>query len=217
MNILITSGATREPVDAVRFITNMSSGTTGAALADAFCEAGHEVFYLHGEGAHLPQITKHMSQFSSFADLDDRLKKLLGSGIFDAVVHLAAVSDYSVAAVIVDGKPRKPGKIKLSSRSEISIRLKRNFKILERLRSYAYGKKLFVAGFKLTCTKSAAKRETAAKNFSAKRCTDLVVHNDFNELKQGRRIFTMYRNGKKTLRCEGMAALAKNIVSAMEA
>ena len=35
MRILVTAGATREPLDEVRFVSNVSSGATGAALADA--------------------------------------------------------------------------------------------------------------------------------------------------------------------------------------
>jgi phosphopantothenoylcysteine decarboxylase / phosphopantothenate---cysteine ligase len=43
MKILITLGATREPIDAVRFIGNRSSGRMGAALASAAIAGGHEV------------------------------------------------------------------------------------------------------------------------------------------------------------------------------
>ena len=42
MNVLITSGGTREPIDGVRVIANSSTGATGAAIADAFFAAPHE-------------------------------------------------------------------------------------------------------------------------------------------------------------------------------
>ncbi|HPO00564.1 MAG TPA: phosphopantothenoylcysteine decarboxylase, partial [Opitutaceae bacterium] len=32
MHFLVTAGATREPLDAVRFLSNVSTGSTGAAL-----------------------------------------------------------------------------------------------------------------------------------------------------------------------------------------
>ncbi len=51
MNLLITAGATREPIDDVRFISNVSTGATGAALAIAFADAGHQVTLLRGIGA----------------------------------------------------------------------------------------------------------------------------------------------------------------------
>ncbi|SVC93802.1 uncharacterized protein METZ01_LOCUS346656, partial [marine metagenome] len=45
--VLITSGGTREPIDAVRYISNLSSGRTGAAIADHFNDQGWDVYYLH--------------------------------------------------------------------------------------------------------------------------------------------------------------------------
>ena len=43
VKLLITAGATREPIDSVRFITNPSSGKTGFALAQAAVEEGAQV------------------------------------------------------------------------------------------------------------------------------------------------------------------------------
>ena len=51
MNLLVTAGATREPLDAVRFLSNVSTGATGAALADALAARGCTVALLHGENA----------------------------------------------------------------------------------------------------------------------------------------------------------------------
>jgi phosphopantothenoylcysteine decarboxylase/phosphopantothenate--cysteine ligase len=46
--ILITSGATRQYLDPVRYLTNASSGRMGAALATAAVEAGHQVVVVSG-------------------------------------------------------------------------------------------------------------------------------------------------------------------------
>ena len=48
MNILISAGPTLEPIDAVRFISNRSSGKMGVALAEAALKAGHQVVVVHG-------------------------------------------------------------------------------------------------------------------------------------------------------------------------
>src|SRR5450432_774747 len=48
MRILITAGPTREAIDAVRYISNRSSGKMGAALVDAALRAGHEVSLIAG-------------------------------------------------------------------------------------------------------------------------------------------------------------------------
>ncbi|HEV3343554.1 MAG TPA: phosphopantothenoylcysteine decarboxylase [Pirellulales bacterium] len=46
--ILITSGPTRQHLDAVRYLTNASSGRMGRALAAAMIELGHEVVVVTG-------------------------------------------------------------------------------------------------------------------------------------------------------------------------
>lgn len=48
MKILITAGPTHEPIDAVRYIGNRSSGRMGAALAEAALGAGHQVTLIVG-------------------------------------------------------------------------------------------------------------------------------------------------------------------------
>jgi len=46
--VLITAGATREPIDPVRFVSNYSSGKMGIALAKAASLRGAKVILIHG-------------------------------------------------------------------------------------------------------------------------------------------------------------------------
>jgi phosphopantothenoylcysteine decarboxylase/phosphopantothenate--cysteine ligase len=43
LRVLVTAGGTREPIDAVRYVGNRSSGRMGLALAEAACRRGAEV------------------------------------------------------------------------------------------------------------------------------------------------------------------------------
>jgi phosphopantothenoylcysteine synthetase/decarboxylase len=43
MKILITSGGTKIPIDTVRDITNMSTGTFGTKIAEECLRKGHDV------------------------------------------------------------------------------------------------------------------------------------------------------------------------------
>src|SRR3989344_7621556 len=95
MRILLTSGATREPIDSVRFISNFSTGKTGAAIASFFELNGASVSFLHGEDSFVPKGLRDTQEFSAFEDLNERLKRRLSSSKYDAVIHAAAVSDYS--------------------------------------------------------------------------------------------------------------------------
>ena len=71
MKILITTGPTREPIDAVRFISNRSSGRMGVAIAKAAINAGHQVTILHGPGVDIQSVRENCKcfPFGSSAEL----------------------------------------------------------------------------------------------------------------------------------------------------
>lgn len=180
--VLITAGATREPIDGVRFVTNVSTGTTGAQIADLLSQHGWDVSYLAGEGAKTPALPAKIARFSDFQSLDQSLKANLSQRDFDMVIHAAAVSDYSVASV--NGElPRKDSK--LSSQGKLAVDFKENFKILPRLREYSKNKKIFVVGFKLTVSETEEARLKIATAMLGPQ-VDAVVANDWSELTKDR-------------------------------
>ncbi len=121
--------------------------------------------------------------FLSFADLDAALRRDLGESDWDAVIHLAAVADYSVASVEVDGGTVVPGNQgKIGSGRGVVIRLAPNPKIIDSLRTWSRNKKIRVVGFKLTNTPDAAVRVAEIRALLDRGTTDLVVHNDLSEI-----------------------------------
>jgi phosphopantothenoylcysteine decarboxylase/phosphopantothenate--cysteine ligase len=174
MKLLITAGATREPLDAVRFISNVSTGFTGAALADALSAAGHAVTLLHGEEAEKGNGDCQRGTFSSAADLFRQLQAFLAGGEYDAVIMAAAVSDYRPAQLI-------KGKIS-SGADELTVRLVRNTKILPQLKRLS-AKPLRVVGFKLTSGATAQERQAAVASQFAVGGVDVVVQNDLQEIR----------------------------------
>ncbi len=94
MRVLISAGPTREPIDAVRYIGNRSSGRMGLALAEAASRRGHEVTLLLGPidqpVSVSPAVAVH--RFESTADLRALLAEHAPS--CDALVMAAAVADY---------------------------------------------------------------------------------------------------------------------------
>lgn len=191
MKILITSGATREYLDDVRFLTNVSTGGTGAKLADALAARGHTVTLLRGEGAVLPQAlpASAVRTFSSTENLQSLLRRLLGTGEFDTVIQCAAVSDY---------RPEKthPGKLS-SDASGFTLGLVPTPKLLPELKSYApAGRPPVVIGFKLTSGADADARLAAVSKLFAAGTVDAVIHNDMGDLATGdSRPFRAYENG----------------------
>jgi phosphopantothenoylcysteine decarboxylase/phosphopantothenate--cysteine ligase len=192
--VLITAGGTKVPIDGVRAITNTSSGRTGAELAAHFARAGHDVTLLHAAEAAVPEPTSgsiSMHPFTTFDDLAGALNELLPGGHFGAVIHLAAVSDYDVDHVVVDGTSvTVDTNSKLDTGDVMEIHLKRNPKLLAQLKDLG-GDDLVVVGFKLTNGASAEQRAASVRGIV--NGTDLVVHNDVTEMGEGRHVATIYR------------------------
>jgi phosphopantothenoylcysteine decarboxylase / phosphopantothenate---cysteine ligase len=194
--VLVTSGGTKVPLDGVRAITNTSTGRTGADIAARFARAGHDVTLLHAADAAVPDdaaVPIARRPFTSFDDLATALGELLAGGAFDAVVHLAAVSDYDLDHLVVDGLAVAADTgTKLDTGDTMEIHLKRNPKLLAQLKELG-GEQLVVVGFKLT--RGASPDERAASVRRIADGTDFVVHNDLDELAGDRHAATIYRSG----------------------
>src|SRR5437773_10494805 len=54
--LLITSGPTRTPLDAVRYITNKATGRLGALIAEEVVRRGALVSFVYGRGSQTPVL-----------------------------------------------------------------------------------------------------------------------------------------------------------------
>jgi phosphopantothenoylcysteine synthetase/decarboxylase len=168
MRVLVTAGGTREAIDGVRFITNASSGRTGAAIAEALEAAGHGVLLIQAN--------------RSVSELDDACRTALSESHFELVIHSAAVSDFVVRSLTIDGvKYPAPFTGKIGSGSTLSVELTPGKKILPELKTYSQNPELKLVGFKLTDGASETEiRAAVEKVLSAG--ADLVVHNDLRAM-----------------------------------
>ncbi|HEX7510255.1 MAG TPA: bifunctional phosphopantothenoylcysteine decarboxylase/phosphopantothenate--cysteine ligase CoaBC [Chitinivibrionales bacterium] len=102
--VLISSGPTCEPIDAVRVIGNRSSGKMGAALAHAARAAGAEVIVVSGPAAAaLPQgvrVVKVCTALEMLNALEKEFDKV------DICIMAAAVADFRPAQTITGKKHR---------------------------------------------------------------------------------------------------------------
>ena len=106
--ILITAGPTYEAIDAVRGITNRSSGKMGYAIAQAARESGAEVVLVSGPvSLATPVNVRRLDAISAMEMRDAVMREVSGCDIF---ISVAAVADYRVAN-------RSEQKIKKSSAS----------------------------------------------------------------------------------------------------
>lgn len=215
--ILITAGGTREPIDSVRFIGNVSSGRTAAVLADDLCRTGHDVTWLGANDAVQPDLVAQMERYDSFADLKQQLQSLLGATSFDVVIHAAAVGDFSVAGIETgcgNGKEETGGK--LSSGSNLVLRLKPNPKLLDRLKQWSVNPAIRVIGFKLTDTMDAPQRLAAIQKQLDNPGVDAVVHNDLSDISETDHLFCFYGKNQVPVKCGSKGELANTINQLLE-
>lgn len=104
MNIFVTAGNTQTPVDAVRCITNIFSGKTGARIALEAFTRGHRVTLATSHPEVLDSLTNdqlpvRVWPYRTFDELEAIMAREIGSGQYNAVIHAAAVNDYHVAGV----------------------------------------------------------------------------------------------------------------------
>jgi phosphopantothenoylcysteine decarboxylase/phosphopantothenate--cysteine ligase len=110
VDLLITAGPTREPIDAVRVLTNRSSGRMGVALALAARDLGAGVRLLAGAGV-TPPPGVASERFETAADLGALLDRRAPEA--DAVWHAAAVSDFRPTSVAAGKLDRRQGGLHL--------------------------------------------------------------------------------------------------------
>ncbi len=89
--LVVTSGGTREPIDAVRYVGNRSSGKQGAAVAAEAVARGAEVVLVTTEPA-LAHAAARVVSVETAAEMADAVH--LEAAAADAVVMAAAVADF---------------------------------------------------------------------------------------------------------------------------
>src|SRR4051812_45379683 len=102
--MLVTAGNTLTPIDAVRGITNVFTGRTGARIAAEATVNGYDVELLTSqpgvvEDTVVDYAHLDLTEYQTFDDLAELTEGRIRNGEFDVVVHTAAVSDYHCSAV----------------------------------------------------------------------------------------------------------------------
>jgi phosphopantothenoylcysteine decarboxylase/phosphopantothenate--cysteine ligase len=194
---LITAGATREPIDPVRFISNRSSGRMGFALAEAACDRGAQVTIVAGITSIDPPPGVRLVQVTSAQEMRSAVIKETGrASIFIAA---AAVSDYRV-------KDQAGTKIK-KSEPEMVLKLERTADILGEV-AQARTKGQLLIGFAAETNDllAHARAKLIDKNL------DAIVANDVSRADAGfdsenNAVAILFRDGRKTVELPLMTKL----------
>jgi phosphopantothenoylcysteine decarboxylase / phosphopantothenate---cysteine ligase len=193
LQVLITAGGTREPIDGVRFVGNSSSGRMGAALAQAAAAQGAEVTLIAANlSVPAPQGVKTVAVRTA-AEMMSACEERFES--CDVLLMAAAVADF---------RPVRPfdGKLKKHGREHLSIELEPTVDILRALAQRRRSGQTLV-GFAAEHG-SGGEREAARK--LAEKGLDAVVLNDVSRADIG---FESALNEVTILTASGARRIAK--------
>jgi phosphopantothenoylcysteine decarboxylase/phosphopantothenate--cysteine ligase len=161
--VVVTAGGTREPIDAVRFVGNRSSGRMGAAIAAEARRRGADVTLIASNLGVEPPTGVEVVQAPTAADLAEAT---LARADADVVVMAAAVSDYRPAHGQDDKRPKDDARWNLE--------LEPTDDILHRLGAQSANGRILV-GFAAETGADGLERARAKRTGKN---ADLVVYND---------------------------------------
>lgn len=161
--VLVTAGATREPIDPVRYISNNSTGKMGYALAKAAMLRGADVTLVTGQTALEDIPFVHTVRVTTAQDMYNAVTESFATA--DIAIKAAAVADYTPAEVAQNKIKKADG--------DADIKLKRTKDILKELGNRKTDKQ-FVCGFSMETENMLenSKEKLAKKNI------DMIVANN---------------------------------------
>ncbi len=187
--IVVTAGSTRAYIDAVRFISNYSSGRLGSLIAAECLRRGSEVRFLHGEGTLTPRIVAERGEAALSAEELSRLETIKIESVphlaetlehqlerlpADAVVHAMAVLDYIPDPAQVSTRKEK------SDKQRWTIELVPTPKIIDLVKKTCPS--TLLVGFKLEVGLDREALIASAKNLMERSGADLAVANDMADV-----------------------------------
>ena len=121
-HVVVTAGATREPIDPIRVLTNRASGATGRAVAQAAAVAGADVTVIH-DGGPLP-----------YAEV---VAVETAAEMAEAAVEAAATADLFIAAAAVGDYTTEAAASKIKSGSPLTVEFEPTDKVVDAVRTAA--------------------------------------------------------------------------------
>ena len=169
-NILITAGATREYLDAVRFISNPSSGIMGQCLADEFKNRGARINIIAGHTE--VDLNRYDNYFkvNSADEMKNEIDKKLNT--YSIIIKAAAVGDFKF-------KNKKKNKIKKDDNS-FDFQMEKNIDVLRAI-GQRKTKNQILVGFSAETDNVVQNAKKKIKNKNL----DFIVANDISKKGSG--------------------------------
>jgi phosphopantothenoylcysteine decarboxylase/phosphopantothenate--cysteine ligase len=165
-HVVVTAGATAEPIDPVRVLTSRASGKTGRAVARACYAYGAGVTLVHGKSGIDGRCSwADVRRVGTAAEMRNAVESAIGDA--DALVSAAAIGDYTVDAA--DEKIR-------SGREDLTLSLRPTPKLIDAVR--ADHPDLPIVGFKAETGEDDGEITAQARRIMDRADLSFVVAND---------------------------------------
>lgn len=202
--ILVTAGPTREPIDPVRYISNLSTGLMGYKIAEEAVKRGHKVSLITGPVEIQPpkeiEVVNVVTAREMQKEVNKKVKKC------DCIIMAAAVCDF---------RPEAESESKIKKQGRVTIDFIKNPDILAELTK---NKELIKIGFALE-TENLIEN---AKEKLTKKGLDLIIANQKdgkdNPFGEGRKDYTLINKDGKIKELKGVEkkTCAKHILDEIE-
>lgn len=202
VHVVVSAGPTREPVDAVRVLTNRSSGRMGYAIAAAAWRRGARVTLISGPTEVPPPVGPTLIRIDTADAMEREVRAALADA--DALIMAAAIADF---------RPKSPhaGKLKKEQAPD-TIALEPAPDVLRATRD-ARPSHLVTVGFALEASDGLAN----AKGKLESKALDLIVLNPAGEAGAGfetdtNRVTLITRNAEESLPLQSKDDVAETIM-----
>lgn len=206
MRVLITSGGTKIPIDRVRHIANMSSGTFGSKIALESLKYGLITDFFYAKHSKTPftfnanlmdgDVNDYLSSMERLEVIKDNIRKYgkkyeesiyedfdtYYTGLQNRIENTKPDIIVLAAAVSDYGVENYVnGKIRSRNSSDMSINLKTLPKIISKVRSWQPN--AYIVGFKLLVDSTRKELLEASKKSIEDNDCDMIVGNDLEDIK----------------------------------
>lgn len=180
LKVAITSGGTREYIDDVRILTNISTGKLGAKIAEKFMSHGHELTCVLPSSAVRPKgyeqdvniisVTNVKSVMEVMRDLVPKV---------DVVIQCMAIGDFTFE---LDG----PVKVGSEGTEAFVEHIRKTIRVNPKVISFyrEWNPKAVLVGFKFTVGKSNNDLRKIALELKKKNKLDMVFANDKQNMQE---------------------------------
>ena len=202
--VVITGGGTREYIDDVRVLTNISSGKLSKIACEYFKTVGADVVYIHSRGAMLPHGNVECVEAVTVSDLLEATKKYVPEAAL--IIHAMAVSDFTFDRSV-------PIKLKSNDAEGFIEYMRKTIRKTPKVISFLRGlnKEAFLVGFKFEVGIDREDLFKIARESKLKNDLNLVVANDLQEIKSRKEHIAYLISDDREIQKAGKFEIAKGI------